>query len=237
MIPVSYISLAYGSEDRSLFFDIDYFFTRGCILLVRKRIFTKNNISIVIILILMEPVTNLLLSGKTTTKNAITLFDQLEPVDLTFMIGRWKGSEFRTGHRMDGLLEICGWYGKFFVNSETVHPLLFYTLDHQQLFAVNPDWIPMWLTFPKVKILKQIIYFSKLILQTKKAKAHLKMTEYRGKTSATMVYTSKPIQDHFKKIDENMVMGLMDLKGEPKPYFFILERDDSPKKIQLPINS
>ena len=30
----------------------------------------------------------------------------------------------------------------------------------------------------------------------------------------------------FAKIDDNRVLGVMDLKGNPSPYFFVLERDD-----------
>ena len=39
---------------------------------------------------------------------------------------------------MDGLLEASGWWGKQFVDSETVHPLLFPTGDRRALWAVNP---------------------------------------------------------------------------------------------------
>ena len=181
----------------------------------------------------MDSLSNIILTGKTSTENALHIYDQLEPVDSSFMIGRWKGSEFRTGHRMDGLLEVCGWYGKLFVDNDTVHPLLFYTASKKEVYAVNPALIPLWFNFPKIRVLRTILTLAKPILQTKKPKARLRMMDHRGKSSATMIYNSKSINDHFRKIDENKVMGLMDLKGEPKPYFFILERDESPMKIQL----
>ena len=41
------------------------------------------------------------------------------------MVGRWRGSGLPTGSPLDGLLESYGWYGKEFVDAETVHPLLF----------------------------------------------------------------------------------------------------------------
>ena len=69
-------------------------------------------------------------NGQTTTEKALQLFDELEPVNLDFMLGRWQGSGLHTNHPMDRLLEISSWYGKEFVNSETVHPLLF--LDSNQ---------------------------------------------------------------------------------------------------------
>jgi len=181
----------------------------------------------------MDSLNKILLSDKTAVTDPLSIFDQLEPVDIQFMTGRWKGSELYTGHRMDGLLAVCGWYGKLFVDPDEVHPLLFYTRDHKSLFAVNPNLIPMWMTFPKIKILKKILLLSKPILQTMKPKAHLKMMDYRGKTSTAMIYNSKPIQDHFRKIDDNRVLGLMELKGDEKPYFFILERDMDILNIEI----
>ena len=50
------------------------------------------------------------------------------------------------------------------------------------------------------------------------------MMEYRGKVTATMVYDYLPINDSFRKIDENTVLGIMDYKIYPQPFFFILER-------------
>jgi len=178
---------------------------------------------------------HILNSGITTTENALHLYDQLEPVGLDFMIGRWKGSEFPTGHKMDGLLNFTGWYGKLFIDQETVHPLLFYTNDYTELYAVNPNLIPLTIYYPKIKFLRKLMTLAKPVLQTKKSKARLRMMEYRGKISATMIYDSKSINDHFRKIDDSRVMGIMDMKGETQPYFFILERDDQQElKVQLP---
>lgn len=51
------------------------------------------------------------------------------------------------------------------------------------------------------------------------------MTEYRGKSSATMVYNPLPINDVFRKVDENTVLGLMDMHGLERPFFFVLRRE------------
>ena len=53
-------------------------------------------------------------AGRATTEDAIELFDSLEPVDVDFMIGDWKGEGFHTNHPMDGLLEAYHWHGKRF---------------------------------------------------------------------------------------------------------------------------
>jgi len=184
----------------------------------------------------VESLDSILKSGSATAQQALYLYDRLDPVDTEFMIGRWKGSEFRTGHKMDGLLDLAGWYGKLFIDPETVHPLLFYTSDPSTVYAVNPNLIPMTLNYPKIKYLRNIMKWAKLFLKTEKSKARLRMMEYRGKLSAAMIYDGKSINDHFRRIDDHKVMGLMDMKGEVQPYFFILERDDHRElQVQLPL--
>jgi len=54
----------------------------------------------------------------------------------------------------------------------------------------------------------------------------VKPMNYRGKTSATMSYDNLPINDVFRKVDDNTVLGIMDLKGMKQPFFFVLRRDD-----------
>jgi hypothetical protein len=51
------------------------------------------------------------------------------------------------------------------------------------------------------------------------------MIEYRGRTTAAMLYDDLPINDVFRKIDDNNVLGIMDLKGMAQPFFFRLARD------------
>lgn len=174
--------------------------------------------------------------GKTTTENALYIYDALEPIPTDFLIGsRWKGSEFPTDHQMDGFLAISGWYGKWFIDPENAHPLLFYTANKKELYPVSPDHIPMAVAskFPKFNGLRTIMLLCKPFLQTKKSKARLRMVESRGKSTATMIYDRQAINDSFRKIDENRVMGVMDLKGIPQPYFFLLTRDDTPMKINV----
>ena len=175
----------------------------------------------------------LLTKRKATTDDALTIFDRLGPVSPDFMLGRWKGFEIATGHSLEGLLESSGWYGKLFENHENVHPLLIYSLNKKRLFAINPRFIPLGINFPKTNILKIFMAVLKPVLKTKKSKARIRMVEYRGKVTGTMVYDEKGIFDHFAKINENMMLGAMDLKGATKPYFFVLERDNQNITIEL----
>ena len=163
---------------------------------------------------------------KTTTEEALQLFDELEPVNIEFMIGRWQGSGFPTGHQMDGLLEAMNWYGKEFVSAEQVHPLLF--SDGNSIFRVdpNPTLTNLGLNFsmPKSDALKPLYGVMSKMLKTEESKARLRLMEYRGKVSATMIYDYLPINDVFRKVDDNTVLGLMDFKAMPQPFFFVLKR-------------
>jgi hypothetical protein len=174
----------------------------------------------------MKSLEDILQERKTTAKEALDIFDFLEPATVDFMIGRWKGKEIESNHQMDGLLAATGWYGKLFLNPEEVHPLLFYTKKLTELYSVNPRIVPMHMKFPKSNVVGILMKLAKPFLQTKKSSARLRMIEYRNRATATMCYDEKAILDHFAKIDETRVMGVMDLKGVPEPYIFILERDD-----------
>ena len=62
------------------------------------------------------------------------------------------------------------------------------------------------------------------LLRTTKPKARLRRMEYRGVVSATMIYDALPILDIFREVDQATLLGLMDLRGMPQPFFFILRR-------------
>ena len=165
--------------------------------------------------------------------DAIKIFDGLDPVTPDFMIGRWKGYEIATNHPMDGLLIPTGWYGKWFITNEEVHPLLFFTYRKKSLYSVNPKLIPLQMKFPKTRLLGLMMAMLKPVLQTKKSTARIRMVEYRGKYTGTMAYDEKAIFDHFAKIDDNTMLGAMDLKRSAAPYIFVLERDFTDYKINI----
>ena len=117
-----------------------------------------------------------------------------------------------------------------FISPDEVHPLVFFDKEKKQLYSVNPKNISLDLKVPE-KMMRFFMALSKPFVKTKKTSARLRMIEYRGKSTATMVYDTKPINDHFVKIDDNTVLGLMDKKGDSPnfPYAFVLERDDDSK--------
>lgn len=172
--------------------------------------------------------------GKTSTEEALAIFDSLEPVDTNFMLGAWKGEGFPTGHSLDGLLEAYHWHGKLFESQEDVHPLIFTTLRGRTT-RVNPilvmpllgvmDRLLPRLPFLKSRILGRIFQVCLPLYSTRRSQARLRLTSYRDKSSATMIYDNFPVNDVFRKADENTVLGLMDLKGIKQSLFFVLRRE------------
>lgn len=168
-----------------------------------------------------------------TTAEASALFDAAEPVEPTFMIGTWRGDELPTGHPVDGLLAVSGWWGKQFVDAETVHPLLFPTRDGSALWPMNPAvafagmGVATKLPGVQSRSFAGAVSLLRPVVRTRSARARLRSTEYRGRVSATMVYDQVPINDIFRKLSDTAVIGAMDLRGSRRPYFFVLRRDES----------
>lgn len=124
----------------------------------------------------------------------LAFYDSLEALPAEFMFGEWDGGVFNTGHPGEKQLGALNWHGKNFHSTNDVNPIISHTADGQRV--VNP------------------------VLGT----ASLRSVVYRGASTATMVYDSHPIFDHFRKIDESTVLGVMDRKGDTMPLFFWLQR-------------
>lgn len=123
----------------------------------------------------------------------------LPPATIEGMIGDWRGGEFVTGHKMNGLLEKARWFGKSFRSATDVQPLVCLDDDGNK--------------FSNIKL--------------GKGEASLWAEEFRGEVVATMVYDGQPTHDHFKRVDADTVLGIMNGKGvldNGKYFYFYLER-------------
>jgi hypothetical protein len=161
-------------------------------------------------------------------EQALDLYDALEPVRAEQITGRWRGRELGTGHPMDGRLEASGWYGKQFDDVDSVHPLLF-TTPGGEVFAVDPRRVPLGIVDKVSPSLvgkgREALGVLKPGLRTTKPRARLRHVEHRGVVSAAMVYDHLPIIDHFRRVDEVTLLGCMDMRPMPRPYFFVLQQD------------
>jgi hypothetical protein len=169
------------------------------------------------------------LEGGATTEEALAFFDSLPAVGIEEMIGAWAGGEIPTGHPVNGLLGPLGWHGKRFDSADEVHPLVMDRPDGGR-YSLNPGLIPVatMLRYRAVLGNPRLLRVVRRLgpaLGTRGPKARLRMVEYRGLVSATMCYDALPIHDVFRKIDEDTVLGAMDLRGIAQPGIFFLRRE------------
>lgn len=161
-------------------------------------------------------------------RETLTFFDALPPVPVEQMTGRWRGSELPTGSRLDGLLEAYGWWGKEFVDAETVHPLLFH--GRTGAYPVNPALVPLSLlrTGPGLAhtaLLRRAAAMVRPLLRTRRPTARLRAVEHRGVVTAALVYDALPVIDVFRRVDDDLVLGLMDMRGLDEVFPFLLHRE------------
>ena len=130
-------------------------------------------------------------------------WDTLQPATIDFMIGEWKGGEFATGHGANGFMARLNWFGKTFLSASDAKPLVCLDADGNKFSNV----------------------------EAMNGEASLWLEEFRGEVTASMVYDGAPVHDHFKKVDDNTVVGIMNGKGAldtnsgaPRHLYFFLER-------------
>lgn len=165
----------------------------------------------------------------TTAGELLTFFDSLPAVSVGQLAGSWQGSGIPTGHRLDGVLEAMGWHGKRFAGPEEAHPLLFDD-GRGAVVPVNPTFAPMGLVLRAPGLARHplTVRVFRLVLplvRTRKPRARLRAMESRGVVTATMLYDALPINDAFRTVAPDTLLGLMDLRGMEDPFFFVLRRE------------
>lgn len=160
--------------------------------------------------------------------NEMERFQGLAPAEPREMIGLWAGRGMPSGHPLDGVLENLGWFGKRFSAQMRADALLF-RRGENRLVAIDPAWIPLRLAlrFHKLGRTRAASNLFSYLLRRLRAKgpvASLKAMPFHGVTSAAMAYDTQPIIDHFRKVDDNRVMGAMVIEGDDRVYFFELQR-------------
>ncbi|WP_339845524.1 DUF4334 domain-containing protein [uncultured Halopseudomonas sp.] len=101
------------------------------------------------------------------------------------------------GGKFDGgaMPDPINWYGKRFNSTTDVEPLLVTDAEGK------------------------VQTFDKL------GGAQMREIKYNGVTSAALIYDTQPIMDYFRKVNDNVVIGLGDIKGKPTDFVFHLTRE------------
>lgn len=161
--------------------------------------------------------------------DAVAEFDRAAAVAPGELTGRWRGRGVPTGSRLDGLLEAYGWYGKEFLDQDTVHPLLFPDRDGRPR-PVDPALAPVGLLVRHPALFRTAIARTMFagvlpLRRTRRPVARVRTVEHRGVATAAIVYDALPVVDVLRRVDAGTLIGWMDLRGLPEPFLFLLERD------------
>ncbi|KAL8748255.1 MAG: hypothetical protein Q9184_007462 [Pyrenodesmia sp. 2 TL-2023] len=141
--------------------------------------------------------------GSVTEAEVEKLYDGLKPLpSCDFLIGSWGGGGFDTGHPGYTGLAEAKWAGKDFRSVDDVDPIMVF--DEKENRVWNEDW----------------------------GHASLREMVFRGVASTAMIYDIKPIFDHFRYVNEDLVMGAMDCpklfaKELGTFYFYLTKRRDA----------
>ncbi|MER6672725.1 DUF4334 domain-containing protein [Streptomyces sp. NPDC000983] len=130
------------------------------------------------------------------------LWADLDTVDAASILGSWKGFAFPTGHPVEKVLAGSRWHGKRFVALDDAKPLICRT-ENGELFSDT---------------------------RSGRGEASLWNVEFRGEVTATMVYDGMAVLDHFKRVDDTTLMGVMNGKASAVSadghlFYFGLERE------------
>src|SRR3712207_9049495 len=110
-----------------------------------------------------------------TLDEALARFDDAPPVTCEEMLGEWDGAIVATGHPGEGQLGALRWAGKAFRGVDDVDPIVVHGDDGARQAS-------------------EVM-----------GAATLRMVEFRGVVTATMVYDRHPIFDHFRRVADDTV--------------------------------
>ncbi|MFJ2738285.1 DUF4334 domain-containing protein [Streptomyces sp. NPDC087440] len=137
------------------------------------------------------------------------LWADLATVDATSVLGSWRGHAFRTGHPVERVLARSRWHGKRFAALDDAEPLIC-RADDGSLYSDTTSG---------------------------RGGASLWNVEFRGEVTATMVYDGMAVLDHFKRVDDTTLLGVMNgraaaVSDSGHLFYFALERE-SPRESAL----
>lgn len=138
-------------------------------------------------------------SGCAPAGDLPALWRSLPPVRTVELRGLWRGFGVSTEHRTQRLLTRTGWFGKLFRSDDDVSPIV----------CERPD--------------------GTLVADTRLARggATLRTVVHDGVATASMVYDGQPVIDHFVRLSDEAVLGVMtgrDAADDGVLYYFVLER-------------
>ena len=166
--------------------------------------------------------------GGAAPADVLAFADRLPGVAVEEMTGRWRGAELPTGSPLDGLLTAHRWWGKEVVDPDTVHPLLFPDRAGRPR-PIDPAPAPLALLrrapgLTRSAPARLAFRVARPLLTTRRPTARLRPVVHRSVLTAALVYDRLPVVDVFRRVGPDLLLGLMDMRGLPDPFAFLLQR-------------
>ncbi|WP_409564408.1 DUF4334 domain-containing protein [Rhizobium sp. BK512] len=164
-------------------------------------------------------------------KDMTDWFRSLEPVDPLEMTGLWRGAGIPSGHPLDGVLENLRWFGKRFHPDRRADALLFQWLPGR-LVAVDPRFVPLGLAIRlaplgRTSLARSLFSLLHKAFRARGTTAALEVRAFEHVASAAMVYDRQPIVDHFRRVNDSTLAGMMCVRDDERRFFFKLTRIDA----------
>lgn len=137
-----------------------------------------------------------------TVEQLDPIWAALAPATTDEMLGLWAGVGLNIDHHIHQRLSSIRWYGKNFRSLSDVDPILCETEEGELIANATLS----------------------------KGGASVWEVAFRGEVTATMVYDGQPILDHFKHVNEHMLLGIMNgtsslVFDHGAPFYFLLHRE------------
>jgi len=122
-------------------------------------------------------------------------FVDLDTLDVKQILGEWR-------------------IGYFFTKDGTGSKL-------ETLMRISPV-LPYSKSFLSKNYVKAMIFrFFQMKFNIPITNASLGLINFRNKKSTSMIYNHFPMIDHFRKVDNDTIMGIMEIKGKTSVYFYL----------------
>jgi hypothetical protein len=163
-------------------------------------------------------------TGSPTQQQMAAAFDALDPVGVDMLVGLWEADPGYAETPGGRLLVESGWWGARFTDAETVDPLLFRSDDGDGLFAAD-----LLRVLALIREGAQNISARRTEVETSAPIGRVRMIEYRGVVTATLVYDQVPVLDYLRAVDNNTVIAAVEGRAMvDRPAYALLRRRPDP---------
>lgn len=160
--------------------------------------------------------------GSVTQADLAVAFDTLNPVSIDMLVGTWKVDPSYADTPGGKMLVESGWWGARFVDIETVDPLLYPRPDGNGVFAAD-----LLAVLAVLSTGERDISARRDEVETSTPIGRIRMVEYHGVLTATLVYDQVPVLDYLRAVDGDTIVAAVEHRGlVNQPDYALLRRSE-----------